>query len=121
MKQRQKKKGFTLIEIMITVAIIGLLAAIALSSFAKSRTASMTQTCRNNLRQMEAAKQMAAMNHTWDETDGPSSIGNPYYRNTCSSYLAKGARPTCPAGHNCFYNGLNEQATCESGIASHSL
>ena len=50
------KKGFTLVEIMIVVAIIGLLAAIAIPSFMKARTTSQKNACINNLRQIESGK-----------------------------------------------------------------
>ena len=107
---------------MIVVAIIGLLAGIAIPSFGKARSASTTNACINNLRHMEAAKQMAAMEYGWGENDGPNTIGNPYYRDACSTYIKGGERPICPAtGANCLYKGLNEAAVCSSGIASHVL
>lgn len=55
------KKGFTLVEIMIVVAIIGLLAAIAIPSFMRARLTSQMNACINNLRQIEAAKDQYAM------------------------------------------------------------
>jgi len=55
-------KGFTLVEIMIVVAIIGLLAAIAIPSFIKARTESQKNACINNLRQVESAKEQWALN-----------------------------------------------------------
>lgn len=55
------KKGFTLVEIMIVVAIIGLLAAIAIPSFMRARTTSQKNACINNLRQIEAAKDQYAL------------------------------------------------------------
>ena len=121
MKQQPYKHGFTLVEIMIVVAIIGLLAGIGLFSFTKARANSIAQACRNNLRQMETAKQLAAMELGWGETDGPISIGNPHYRDTCSSYIHGGVRPKCPTGAECFYNALDEPATCQIGIASQLL
>jgi len=55
------KKGFTLVEIMIVVAIIGLLAAIAIPSFMRARTTAQCNACINNLRQIEAAKDQYAL------------------------------------------------------------
>ena len=50
MKKVNRKAGFTLVEIMIVVAIIGLLAAIAIPNFVKARTTSQQNACINNLR-----------------------------------------------------------------------
>ena len=58
---RSNKSGFTLVEIMIVVAIIGLLAAIAIPNFVKARQNSQTNACINNLRQIDGAKQQWAL------------------------------------------------------------
>jgi prepilin-type N-terminal cleavage/methylation domain-containing protein len=57
----RKKQGFTLVEIMIVVAIIGLLAAIAIPSFLKARESARRTACINNLRNIDGAKDQYAL------------------------------------------------------------
>jgi prepilin-type N-terminal cleavage/methylation domain-containing protein len=64
MKMKMKRSGFTLVEIMIVVAIIALLAAIAVPSFMSARTKSMQSSCLNNLRLIDGAMQQYALDYS---------------------------------------------------------
>jgi prepilin-type N-terminal cleavage/methylation domain-containing protein len=92
--KNNRKGGFTLVEIMIVVAIIGLLAAIAIPNFIKARTTAQTNACINNLRQIDSAAQQWAL-----ETH---QLGTVTYGSTeITPYLGRGtgslSSVVCPA------------------------
>ena len=60
-KNRLDMKGFTLAEIMIVVAIIGLLSAITIPNFIRSREQAIENTCLSNIRQLQGALDTAVL------------------------------------------------------------
>src|SRR5271163_2006584 len=94
--QIAKQRGFTLVEIMIVVAIIGLLAAIAIPNFVRARTTSQMNACINNLRLIDSAKQQWALEQRQVNSSTPAGSDlQPYL-----GHGANGELPTCPADAN---------------------
>jgi general secretion pathway protein G len=113
--RNSRKSGFTLVEIMIVVAIIGLLAAIAIPNFVKARTSSQTNACIANLKQIEGAKATWAMENRKNNSDTPTTSdlygANAYIR----------TEPTCPGGGTYTLQQVDTKPSCSLSGSGHVL
>ena len=117
------KSGFTLVEIMIVVAIIGILAVIAIPNFIRARTTSQQNACINNLRQIDGAKQQWALELKANQSIQPASTD-------LQPYLGRGlggTLPSCPADSTSLFNNsytigtLSNTPTCNINSTNHIL
>ena len=102
-----KNQGFAWVEVMVVLAIIGVLVAFAAPSFMKARSQSELNTCVNNLRQIAVAKQKWGVENRKVESDAPSDMSE-----LVGATLWIKATPVCPAGGTYTIGELSDECSC---------
>lgn len=112
---RNGTRGFTLVEIMIVVAIIGLLAAIAIPNFVNARNTAQAKACVSNMKQIDGAIDLFALENNKADGDAVSA-------NDVKSYIKGNELPKCPAGNKDYVLGgtvnANPSVTCANAVTS---
>jgi prepilin-type N-terminal cleavage/methylation domain-containing protein len=118
--QFSRKSGFTLVEIMIVVAIIGLLAGIAIPNFIKARETARKNACINNLRLIDGAIQQWALENNKNSSDQVAL-------SALTVYLGRGGTGAindtvkCPSGGTYTVTTVDTRPGCSKSAVGHVL
>ncbi|MFN7137933.1 MAG: type II secretion system protein [Limisphaerales bacterium] len=105
-KAKQKLQGFTIVEILVVVAVIGLLVSIAMPNFIRTRAIAQQNVCMENLYQLESAKQIYALEKGKSGSDSVDMVELV----EVERYMK--AVPRCPSGGEYDLKTFAEESEC---------
>jgi len=103
--QTLRPAGFTLVEIMVVVAIIGLLMSVATVGISQAINRSQRQICTMNLEAVQSAKTLWGLDNKKGDNDTPTE-------DDLKPHLKDNTFPSCPKGGTYTINALGVRATC---------
>jgi len=103
---KRDMKGFTIVELMIVCAIVGILAAIAIPNYAQSRVIAEGNACESTMAQLESAVAMFRI----DTGAYPASANDA----NLGAYL-RTVETACPSGGNYIYTVATGTIACPNG------
>lgn len=114
----RSRRGYTLVEIMIVVAVIAILMSVAAPNYFKSGNAASRNTCISNLRQIDAAVEQWAM----DNSIPADTVPDGFQEDAIYSYV-EGGKPECPSGgeYSLHAVGSKTQVTCSREADGHRI
>ncbi len=116
---RYSRSGFTLVEIMIVVAIIAIILSIAIPSYVAVTKVTRKTVCTNNLKKILGAVEQYAIEHN---IDSGTRLSSQQEGDIYDNYL-RGGKPTCPSGGEYIIEtiGSNPQVRCTKEDEGHTL
>lgn len=121
MDHRPGPQGFTLVEIMMVLLIIGLVAVIGFPNFRRASNESRDKICINNLRQIDSAKAQWAIENRQDDTVIPVETDvEPFIKGGTAKVYCP-IDPTKTFANSYSINALGTNPTCLAAPADHTL
>lgn len=108
-----RSRGFTLVEIMIVILIIGVLMSIAVPSFIQARQSARRSSCLANMKQIETAKEQWAMDNKKANGDTVA------FTDLVGATLYMKNTPSCPEAGTYSVNAIGTVPTCT--VSGHVL